>query len=64
MTETATSDAREVAKRYVKETLPKTAAANRLEERRLKQQLDRDQDSAGISNEVVEMQDSSSDSED
>ena len=64
MTETATSDAREVAKRYVKETLPKTAAVNRLEERRLKQQLDRDQDSAGISNEVVEVQDSSSDSED
>ena len=64
MTETATSDAREVARRYVKETLPKTAAVNRLEDRRLKQQLDRDQDSAGISNEVVEVQDSSSDSED
>ena len=64
MTETATSDAREVAKRYIKETLPKTVAATRLEERRLKQQLDRDQDSAGISNEVVEVQDSSSDSED
>ena len=53
MTETATSDAREVAKRYTKETLPKTAVANRLEERRLRQQLDRDPDSAGVSNEVA-----------